>query len=135
MADGKIVTNWSLNTLHQTVTGKDIFNRIIFDLGAHYWINQLRIIGEPIGAPPSRRAQNGNFFWYQILGSDGSLAPDGSLRWEEIAFLPTAPENPVEKRNSDHAFPLRKVRYLQHYYPSTEGGTDRKSTRLNSITQ
>ncbi len=135
MADGKIVTNWSLNTLHQTVTGKDIFNRIIFDLGAHYWIDQLRIIGEPIGAPPSRRAQNGNFFWYQILASDGSLAPDGSLRWEEVAFLPTAPENPVVKRNFDHAFPLRKIRYLQHYYPSTEGGTiERAGTHSNYAT-
>ena len=135
MADGKIVTNWSLNTLHQTVTGKDIFNRIIFDLGAHYWIDQLRIIGEPIGAPPSRRAQNGNFFWYQILGSDGSLAPDGSLRWEEVAFLPTAPENPVDKRNFDHSFPLRKIRYLQHYYPSTEGGTiERAGTHSNYAT-
>ena len=135
MADGKIVTNWSLNTLHQTVTGKDIFNRIIFDLGAHYWVDQLRIIGEPIGAPPSRRAQNGNFFWYQILSSDGSLAPDGSLRWEEVAFLPTAPENPVEKRNFDHAFPLRKIRYLQHYYPSTEGGTiERAGTHSNYAT-
>ena len=135
MADGKIVTNWSLNTLHQTVTGKDIFNRIIFDLGAHYWIDQLRIIGEPMGAPPSRRAQNGNFFWYQILSSDGSLAPDGSLRWEEVAFLPTAPENPVEKRNFDHAFPLRKIRYLQHYYPSTEGGTiERAGTHSNYAT-
>lgn len=123
MADGNIVTNWSLNTLHQTVTGKDIFNRIIFDLGAHYWIDQLRIVGEPMGAPPSRRSQNGNFFWYQVLASDGSLAPDGSLRWQEVAFRPTAPENVTEKRNFDHNFPLQKIRYLQHYFPSTEGGT------------
>jgi hypothetical protein len=135
MADGKIVTNWSLNTLHQTVTGKDIFNRIIFDLGAHYWIDQLRIIGEPIGAPPSRRTQNGNFFWYQILGSDGSLAPDGSLRWEEVAFLSSSPDNPLRKRNFDHSFPLRKIRYLQHFYPSTEGGTiDREGTHSNYAT-
>jgi hypothetical protein len=123
MADGNIVTNWSLNTLHQTVTGKDIFNRIIFDLGAHYWIDQLRIVGEPMGSPPSRRSQNGNFFWYQVLASDGSLAPDGSLRWQEVAFRPTAPENTTEKRNFDHTFPLQKIRYLQHYFPSTEGGT------------
>ena len=61
MADGKIVTNWSLNTLHQTVTGKDIFNRIIFDLGAHYWIDQLRIIGEPIGAPPVAEHKTATF--------------------------------------------------------------------------
>jgi hypothetical protein len=122
MADGNIVTNWSLNVLHQTVIGKDIFNRIIFDLGALYWIDQLRIIGEPIGTAPSRRAREGNFFWYQILGSDGSLAPDGSLRWEEVAFLPSAPENSNVTRNFDHVFPLRKIRYLQHFYPSTEGG-------------
>ena len=135
MADGKIVTNWSLNTMHQTVTGKDIFNRIIFDLGAHYWIDQLRIVGEPMGAPPSRRSQNGNFYWYQILGSDGSLAPDGSLRWEEVASLDSAPGNTIEKRNFDHSFPLRKIRYLQHFFPSTEGGTvDRLGTHSTYAT-
>ncbi len=135
MADGNIVTNWSLNTLHQTVTGKDIFNRIIFDLGAHYWIDQLRIVGEPMGAPPSRRAQNGNFYWYQILASDGSLAPDGSLRWEAIASLDSAPGNTVGKRNFDHSFPLRKIRYLQHFFPSTEGGTvDRLGTHSTYAT-
>lgn len=135
MADGKIVTNWSLNTLHQTVTGTDIFNRIIFDLGAHYWIDQLRIVGEPMGAPPSRRSQNGNFYWYQILGSDGSLAPDGSLRWEEVASLASAPGNTIEKRNFDHSFPLRKIRYLQHFFPSTEGGSvDRLGTHSTYAT-
>ncbi len=122
MTDGSIVTNWSLNVLHQTVTGRDIFNRIIFDLGAHYWVDQLRIIGEPIGQAPGRRSRAGNFFWYQILASDGSLAPDGSPRWEEVAFLPSTPENANVTRNFDHSFPPRKIRYLKHLFPSTEGG-------------
>ena len=34
MVDGNIVTNWGMQTYHQTQTGFDIFNRIIFDLGA-----------------------------------------------------------------------------------------------------
>ncbi|MBI2503788.1 MAG: hypothetical protein HYW07_11225 [Candidatus Latescibacteria bacterium] len=128
MVDGDIVTNWALQTFHQTQTGKDVFNRIIFDLGALYWLDQLRIIGDPISAPARLRYVYANFFWYQVLASDGSRAPDGTLRWHEIAFLPNLPENQVETRNFDHSFPLQKVRYLQHYYPSTSEGGERTGT-------
>jgi hypothetical protein len=124
MVDGNITTNWALQTFHQTVTGKDIFNRIIFDLGAHYWIDQIRIVGEVASAPTRLRDRYGNFFWYQILASDGTLAPNGTLRWHEVAFLPSRPENQNVTRNFDHSFPLQKIRYIQHYYPSTEGGDD-----------
>ena len=126
MVDGDIVTNWALQTFHQTQTGKDVFNRIIFDLGALYWLDQLRVVGEPASAPSGLRSVYGNFFWYQVLASDGSRAPDGTLRWHEIAFLPNLPENQIETRNFDHAFPLQKVRYIQHYYPSTAEGGERE---------
>ena len=79
MVDGNIVTNWGMQTYHQTQTGFDIFNRIIFDLGAHYWVDQIRIIGEPAGAPSGLRNRDANFFWYQLLASDGSIAPDGTI--------------------------------------------------------
>ena len=126
MVDGEIVTVWNLNTLHQTVTGSDIFNRVIFDLGAHYWLDRVRIIGDPFNAPPSARQRYGNFFWYSILASDGSLAPDGTLLWTEVANLPRLPENPLDVRNFEHAFPLQKIRYVQHLYPSSEGGSNRE---------
>jgi hypothetical protein len=124
MVDGEIVTVWNLNTLHQTVTGTDIFNRVIFDLGAHYWLDRVRILGEPFNAAPRARQRYANFFWYNILASDGSLAPDGSLLWHEIAALPSQPENTLDRRNFEHEFPLQKVRYVQHFYPSSEGGSD-----------
>ena len=93
MVDGDIVTNWGMQTYHQTQTGFDIFNRIIFDLGAHYWIDQIRIIGEPAGAPSRIRSRYANFFWYQLLASDGSIAPDGTLNFHEIAFVDDSPLN------------------------------------------
>lgn len=126
MVDGEIVTVWNLNTLHQTVTGTDIFNRVIFDLGAHYWLDHVRIIGEPFNAAPRARQRYGNFFWYSILASDGSLAPDGTLLWTEVANLPRRAENTLDVRNFEHVFPLQKIRYIQHLYPSSEGGSNRE---------
>lgn len=128
MVDGNIVTNWAMQTYHQTQTGFDIFNRIIFDLGAHYWVDQVRIIGEPAGAPSGIRNSYANFFWYQLLGSDGSIAPDGTLRFDELAFVDDSPLNETVIRNFDHEFDLQKIRYIKHFFPSTRNGGDRAGT-------
>jgi hypothetical protein len=121
MVDGDITTVWFLNTLHQTTTGSEIFNRVIFDLGAHYWIDRFRVVGEPFHVNPRSRARSGNFFWYTIFASDGSTAPDGSLLWKSIAELPHDQANATDVRNFEHVFPLEKVRYVRHFYPSTDG--------------
>ena len=128
MVDGDIVTNWGMQTYHQTQTGFDIFNRIIFDLGAHYWIDQIRIIGEPAGAPSRIRSRYANFFWYQLLASDGSIAPDGTLNFHEIAFVDDSPLNETTIRNFDHQFSLQKIRYIKHYFPSSRHGGERTGT-------
>ena len=126
MVDGDAVTDWRMQVFHQTNTGAEILNRLIFDLGAHYWLDQIRIVGEPGSAPPQRRNSYANFFWYKILASDGSLAPDGSLRWQELAFVPANSENLFDVRNFDHVFPLQKIRYIQHFFSSSvASGTDR----------
>ncbi len=125
MVDGDIKTIWSLQTHHAANVGKDLFHALIFDLGAHYWVDQIRIVGEPMNTVVARRNRYGNFFWYQILGSNGSLAPDGTLRWTEIAFQPRLPDNTNVTRNFDHEFPVQKIRYLKHFFPSTEGGQSR----------
>ena len=123
MIDGNAFTDWRMQVFHQTNTGSEIFNRLIFDLGAHYWLDQIRIIGEPLSTPPGAywhgRHRYANFFWYQILGSDGSLAPDGTLRWHELAFVPADPRNLFDIRNFDHSFPLQKTRYIQHFFSSS----------------
>ena len=131
MVDGDIVTNWGMQTYHQTQTGFDIFNRIIFDLGAHYWIDQIRIIGEPAGAPSRIRSSYANFFWYQLLGSDGSIAPDGTLNFHEIAFVNDSPLNETDIRNFDHQFELQKIRYIKQYFPSSRHGGERSGTHGN----
>ena len=131
MVDGDIVTNWGMQTYHQTQTGFDIFNRIIFDLGAHYWIDQIRIIGEPAGAPSRIRSAYANFFWYQLLGSDGSIAPDGTLNFHEIAFVDDSPLNETDIRNFDHQFELQKIRYIKQYFPSSRHGGERSGTHGN----
>ncbi|MBT4496458.1 MAG: hypothetical protein HOC74_01980 [Gemmatimonadetes bacterium] len=126
MVDGDAVTDWRMQVFHQTHTGAEILNQLIFDLGAHYWLDQIRIVGEPASTPPQNRSRYANFFWYKILASDGSLAPDGSLRWQELAFVPADPHNLFDVRNFDHAFPLQKVRYIQHFFSSSvASGTDR----------
>jgi len=130
MVDGDAVTDWRMQVFHQTHTGAEILNRLIFDLGAHYWLDQIRIVGEPLSTPPGvywhGRHRYANFFWYQILASDGSLAPDGTLRWQELAFVPADPRNLFDIRNFDHAFPLQKIRYIQHFFSSSvASGADR----------
>ena len=128
MVDGNIVTNWGMQTYHQTQTGFDIFNRIIFDLGAHYWVDQIRIIGEPAGAPSGIRNRYANFFWYQLLASDGSIAPDGTLLFNEVAFVDDDPRNETQVRNFDHDFDLQKIRYLKQFFPSSRNGGERSGT-------
>lgn len=136
IADGDLVTFWAMTTYHQTESaGQEVFNRFTFDLGAHYWVNRIFIIGDPVGAPTSRRTQFNNFFWYQISVSDGSLAPDGSLRWEEVVFQPNLPENLNQIRRFDHSFDLRKIRYVRHFFPSSQGGQRAPGQRFGLISE
>ena len=128
MVDGDAVTDWRMQVFHQTETGSEILNQLIFDLGTHYWLDQIRIIGEPGSAPPQRRPTYANYFWYQVLASDGSLAPDGSLRWRELAFVPADPANLFDIRNFDHSFPLQKIRYIQHFFSSSIASGERRGT-------
>ena len=128
MVDGDAATDWRMQTFHQTHTGAEILNRLIFDLGAHYWLDQIRIVGEPASTPPQNRSGYANFYWYQILASDGSLAPDGTLRWNEIAFVPANYKNLFDVRNFDHSFPMQKIRYIQHFFSSSIASNDRSST-------
>ena len=134
LADGDLVSFWAMTTYHQTEDeGIDVFNRIIFDLGAHYWLDRLFIVGDPVGAPAGRRSAFNNFFWYQIFVSDGSLASDGSLLWEEVVFQPDLPGNLNETRRFDHTFDLRKIRYVRHFFPSSRSGQRAPGQRFGLV--
>ena len=123
MFDGDMVSYWQVSPMSKgTTRGAKTFGDYRIDLGAVYWIDALWIIGEPIGVSARNRHLYGNFLSYQILYSDGSLAPDGSLAWTEQVSVPADQKNLYNKRNFQHQFSPIAARYLRLYYPTSVGG-------------
>ncbi len=123
MFDGDLVSSWRVSPLAKGSTGgRQTFGDYRIDLGATYWIDTLWLLGEPLGIPPRNRNIYANFLAYQILFSDGSLAPDGSLEWQELVSMPADPKNLFDRRNFQHSFAPVAVRYLRLYYPTSQGG-------------
>jgi hypothetical protein len=122
MFDGDLVSAWRVSPLAKGSTGgRNTTGDYRIDLGATYWLDTVWLLGEPIGIPPRLRNIYANFLSYQILYSNGALAPDGSLRWEELAAMPADPKNLFERRNFRHTFAPVAARYLRLYYPTSEG--------------
>ncbi len=76
--DGSIRTNWTA-TVFSTVGDIAGWGLLRMDLGALLRLHSVRII--------TRRASRGEpvLFGYLLRGSDGSVAPDGSLIWETLS--------------------------------------------------
>ncbi|MBI2502314.1 MAG: discoidin domain-containing protein [Candidatus Latescibacteria bacterium] len=122
MFDGDLVSAWRVSPLAKGSTGgRQTTGDYRIDLGATYWIDTVWLLGEPLGIPPRLRNIYANFLSYQILYSNGALAPDGSLRWQELASMPADPKNLFERRNFRHNFAPVAARYLRLYYPTSEG--------------
>ncbi|MCH2659242.1 discoidin domain-containing protein, partial [bacterium] len=76
MFDGTLSTMWRVNPLAKGSSGGSAtFGDYRVDLGATYWIDSVWFLGEPLGIPPRLRHNYANFLSYQVLYSDGSLAP------------------------------------------------------------
>ena len=56
--------------------------RMVFDLGSLYWINRIQILTAEWPNPDNPLDS------YRAKVSDGSLAPDGSLAWTQVAHRP-----------------------------------------------
>ena len=56
-----------------------------------------------------------------MSGSDGSLAPDGSLRWISLGELPESLRNRRDIVHFEERFPLTKLRYIQLLFGMTSG--------------
>ncbi len=123
MFDGDLASAWWVNPLAKGSTGGgETFGDYRIDLGASYWIDSIWIMGDPIGIPPGRRHIYANFLSYQILFSDGSLAPDGTLAWEELVSVPADTKNLFAIHNFQHHFAPVAARYLRLFYPTSQGG-------------
>lgn len=86
--DGDFGTIWWSNAYDTEFEGAT-WATITADLGATYWVDWVRIVGRII--PDIYNSRNGRqldlrrrFYLqkYELLSSDGSLAPDGSIDWE-----------------------------------------------------
>ena len=90
----------------------DVNSRITLDLGATFWVDQTRLVGiQEIGG-----SYTFDFQFYEFMTSDGSLSPDGTLRWNKH-FSGTFPYS--ERANIplvDHHFALSPVRYIRVFW-------------------
>ena len=77
------------------------------DLGTLFWVDAVRFITrmlKPSGEYPP--------FGYLLRGSDGSIAPDGSLIWETLSAEKSL-RNADRKRRLEEQFETRKLRFLE----------------------
>jgi len=123
MFDGNLSTMWRVNPLAKGSSGGSAtFGDYRVDLGATYWIDSVWFLGEPLGIPPRRRHFYANFLAYQVLYSNGSRAPDGTLAWQELASSRVDPRNLFDFRNFRHDVAPVAARYLRLFYPTSQGG-------------
>ena len=87
--------------------------RTVFDLGSLYWIDRIQIL---TAHPPN---PSGRLRSYRAKVSDGSLAPDGTLAWTQVAHRPEKSQH----RWQELHFELIKGRFLIFDYLIHLGGS------------
>ena len=102
--DGRITTNWSA-VVYSTVGDIAEWGVLTMDLGALFRVNAVRVITRLAGGAKT-------LFGYQLRGSDGSLAPDGTLVWDVLNSVDRQ-LNTSNTRLFEDRFPLRNVRFLE----------------------
>ena len=129
LIDGDLSTRWFVRRTIQAE--RDVFSHIVLDLGATYFVDKLKIVGGVVARPGggitsgsgrtiaffiTRRSFGFNF--YEVLGSDGSVAPDGTLIWQKY-YSGTASEH-VKKvtGTATHEFGLVPTRFIRVLWKS-----------------
>ena len=130
--DGDLTTNWRFSTYSASSVSADlppqeIFGRITLDMGVLYWIDRVRILGDLSGMTPSSpssrgRASGRNFLWYKLSGSDGSLAPNGTLKWTTLGERPPDIKNFLGTFRFEERFELQRLRHFKLLFPLTLEG-------------
>ena len=116
--DGDYETLWWANS-YDTEFEVATWATVTVDLGATYWVDWIRIVGSIVpriyNAGNERRLDLRRFFSlenYELLSSDGSLAPHGSLQWERRTTGQRTEF--IDARGwADHALDLAPARLMQ----------------------
>lgn len=121
LIDGDIRTYaWGVFRGVGGILKEPLFGQYDIDLGAALGVDRVRLLGGGSGVSPMYRYEIRSFIWYQLYGSDGMLAPEGSQRWTLLAELPGDLKN-LEILNFDVRFPLQKLRFFRLVFPLSDG--------------
>ena len=88
----------------------NVISHMTLDLGAVYWVDLVRIVGHFLLGPRSRSYFD--FDTYEVLGSDGSLAPDGTRIWHRHFVGKSTAQNQLWPF-AEHHFELIQTRYIR----------------------
>ena len=110
--DGDYVTYYNFQGGY-TAEASNRERRTVFDLGSLYWIDRIQIL---TAHPPN---PSGTLRSYRAKVSDGSLAPDGTLAWTQVAHRPEKSQH----RWQELQFELIKGRFLIFDYLVHLGGS------------
>ena len=102
--DGRIVTSWDA-TVYSTVGDIAGWGRLTVDLGALYRLREVRALTGPL------TGYTRVLYGYELRGSDGSRAPDGSLIWQTLSSEERL-QNLITRLFAD-SFEPRNIRYLE----------------------
>ena len=106
LADGRF-SLWTENRrINRSV---DVISRMTLDLGAVYWVDLVRIVGNFLSRPGQFRF---NFDRYEVLTSDGSLAPNGTRIWHR-QFAGKATMANRQLGIANHHFAPIRTRYVR----------------------
>ena len=120
--DGDLYERWRAGTASRG--SSDILAHMILDLGAVYWVDQVRVIGGVVvrsgfggGITTSHYVsrRRWDFRFYELMTSDGSISPDGSRLYSKH-FSGAAPEEQRVRGLVDHHFALLPTRYLRIFW-------------------
>jgi len=90
---------------------------LLFDLGGHFWIDAHRVIFNN-----TKSASSSSFPSYQLDSSDGSLAPDGTLKWLNVVDRLQEPAGGVTVEGNNFE-PVRTRFFRTRWFArSAEGG-------------
>lgn len=120
--DGDLYARWNYGRALRGT--EDIDAHMILDLGAVYWVDQVRVIGGVVvrsgfgGGITTRHfvsRRRWGFRFYELMTSDGSLSPNGTRIWDKHF----SGEAPVEQRSRglvDHHFDLIPTRFVRVFW-------------------
>jgi hypothetical protein len=147
LIDGDLTTRWQQR--NEPRAPFDVWGNITLDLGAVYWVDWFRLIGGVVvragsggGITTAHYVSRRSFIYkyYEVLTSDGSLAPDGSRVWtKHYADYPAAESFTMGM--ADHQFaplPTRYIRFVWRVWDAAcavaVGGTQGRTSQFCLVT-